>query len=343
MKKLSVLKNDLFFCCFFALLFHCRICFSVDSNVSHKVQNGETLWEIAQKYNVSVSNIVELNNITNLNRISKDQVLIIPIKGTAPLENLPAAKTEKPAKTKKKSNVSPVITEMISKNGTHHKVRKGETLWEISKKYNVAIGSIISANGLGSPNNIKVGDKLFIPVEKDNTAKTENRSENYDLVKRQVKDLIALPIYVRPRRWQYILIHHSATDSGNAKLFDYHHKYKRHMSNGLAYHFVINNGNKGADGKIEVGDRWKRQIHGGHVKSDFFNEVGIGICLVGNFEKYPPSAAQFQSTLSLVRALQQKFRIPSKRVLGHRDVNGRHTLCPGKYFPLMKLKNLLAD
>ena len=36
------------------------------------------------------------------------------------------------------------------------------------------------------------------------------------------------------------------------------------MQNGLAYHFVIGNGTSTGNGQIEVGDRWRRQINGGH-------------------------------------------------------------------------------
>ncbi len=334
--------NRKLFSCFFALFISfCVPAYCVDSIITHKVQSGETLWEIAQKYNVSVNNIIELNKIRNHRKISKNQVLKIPVKGTKSVAQ-PSIRKEK-RKAKKKVYVSPAIEQLISKNGTYHRVKKGETLWEISKMYNVPVGTIISANGIDSPNSIKVGNKLFIPVEQEISYKKENRDFYRAGVKQQVKNLISLPIFIRARRWQYIVIHHSGTDAGNAKLFNYYHKYKRHMTYGLAYHFVITNGNKGTDGKIEVGDRWKRQLHGGHVKSDFFNEVGIGICLVGNFEKYPPSAAQFQSTLALVQALQEKYHIPTRRVMGHKDIHKKHTLCPGKYFPIIKLKNLLSN
>ncbi len=45
----------------------------------------------------------------------------------------------------------------------HHSVRKGETLWRISKIYNVPVATIKEANRLTSET-IKVGDKLFIPA-----------------------------------------------------------------------------------------------------------------------------------------------------------------------------------
>src|SRR5207248_10158489 len=68
------------------------------------------------------------------------------------------------------------------------------------------------------------------------------------------------------------ILHNSGTRQGNARVFDYYHKHVRRMQNGLAYHFVIGNGTSTGNGQIEVGDRWRRQINGGHVHSDYLNK-----------------------------------------------------------------------
>ncbi|HHT9113865.1 MAG TPA: hypothetical protein ACFYD0_11140, partial [Candidatus Wunengus sp. YC65] len=54
------------------------------------------------------------------------------------------------------------------------------------------------------------------------------------------------------RDWRYIVVHHSATSSGNAAEFDKYHRRKKGWENGLGYHFVIGNGNGTPDGKIEI-------------------------------------------------------------------------------------------
>ena len=63
----------------------------------------------------------------------------------------------------------------------------------------------------------------------------------------------ALGDEVAPTRdWEWIIIHHSATRVGSAEVFDAAHR-ARGMINGLAYHFVIDNGTVGkADGLIET-------------------------------------------------------------------------------------------
>src|ERR1043166_3851126 len=81
------------------------------------------------------------------------------------------------------------------------------------------------------------------------------------------------------RQWEFIVIHHSATRVGSAEAFDAAHR-ARGMINGLAYHFVIDNGTDGKDdGLIETGPRWVNQMHGGHCRQAYINERGIGICL----------------------------------------------------------------
>lgn len=134
-------------------------------------------------------------------------------------------------------------------------------------------------------------------------------------------------------RWGYIIIHHSATKKGCATLFDKYHR-RRGMKNGLAYHFVIDNGTCGkGDGQLEIGPRWKKQLPGGHCRQKWVNEQGIGICLVGNFNRTRPTSKQMRTLVNLVQELRYRYNIPIKNVLGHGQVKGEKTQCPGKYFP----------
>ena len=132
------------------------------------------------------------------------------------------------------------------------------------------------------------------------------------------------------RLWRYIVIHHSATDRGNAASFDRSHRQRGWDE--LGYHFVIDNGDGGADGRIEVGSRWKKQKWGAHIggtPNNEYNNHGIGICLVGDFRNKMPSRAQIASLERLVRQLASKYRIDPDNVIGHRDGPNAATVCPG--------------
>jgi hypothetical protein len=143
---------------------------------------------------------------------------------------------------------------------------------------------------------------------------------------------------VQRRRWQFIVVHNSGTRQGNAAVFDYYHRHVRRMRNGLAYHFVIGNGTSTGNGQIEVGDRWRRQINGGHVHSDYLNNISLGICLVGDFNRDQPTRAQLEACEELIRYLRQrcgKIENHYAIVKPHREMNPPRwpTDCPGDAFP----------
>ncbi len=68
-----------------------------------------------------------------------------------------------------------------------------------------------------------------------------------------------------------------------------------------------------------------------------YNERGIGICLVGNFENSPPTAAQKKSVKLLVQTLRNEYKIPVVNVVGHKDIRASATECPGKFFPMAEV------
>ncbi len=93
----------------------------------HVVRSGETLWQIANLYKVSMNSIIEVNGLPNPNQLLIGQSLVIPVPGTS------------------------------------HVIRSGDTLWSISQQYGVTINSIIQANQITNPNVLYPGTILLIP------------------------------------------------------------------------------------------------------------------------------------------------------------------------------------
>jgi N-acetyl-anhydromuramyl-L-alanine amidase AmpD len=112
----------------------------------------------------------------------------------------------------------------------------------------------------------------------------------------------------------------------------------------LGYHFVIGNGTETPDGAIEAGVRWHQQKHGAHCKTpgNYFNDHGIGICLVGDFTKSRPTKKQLRALDELVVFLSRSCSIPADRVTTHGHINHK-TKCPGKYFALEPVRRHLAQ
>lgn len=201
--------------------------------------------------------------------------------------------------------------QLLPRHDIMHTVAPGETLWRIGKMYDVPPTTIAHANHLSGTSVLGKGVKLQIP----NAA--------------PVQPVISL---YPSKRWTHIIVHHSATDQGDALLFD-----KAHLNkgwDGIGYHFVIDNGSLDRkDGQVEVSPRWLKQLPGAHCKADGMNERGIGICLVGNFNNERPSSRQMNALAHLVCQLKTYYRISEGHVYGHGQVHGASTECPGRNFP----------
>ncbi len=137
------------------------------------------------------------------------------------------------------------------------------------------------------------------------------------------------------RPWQYIVLHHSAAPSGNYDQIDAEHR-KILGFDGCGYHFVIGNGNGSGDGQIEVAQRWTNQKQGVHcrnARTHDVDEYGIGICLVGDLDKQPPTPRQIAAAKALIAHLSHALHDRQGRVQTHSHLAATKTVCPGKHFP----------
>ncbi|MGH2348638.1 MAG: LysM peptidoglycan-binding domain-containing protein [bacterium] len=113
---------------------------------THVVQNGDTLWVIASKYNVTVDAIVAANQLPNPNALRLGQRLIISGGGAA---QQAVAQTVAPA-------AAPSAY-------TWHTVTSGDTLWTIASRYRTTVNVLISLNGLRNPDALQLGQRLKVP------------------------------------------------------------------------------------------------------------------------------------------------------------------------------------
>jgi len=73
------------------------------------------------------------------------------------------------------------------------------------------------------------------------------------------------------------------------------------------------------------------------------NYNGIGICLVGNYSQENVPQKQMDSLVYLVNVLRRFYRIPLKNIMGHSQVSGANTECPGTRFPWKSFFNRLKQ
>jgi len=135
---------------------------------------------------------------------------------------------------------------------------------------------------------------------------------------RPMDEVFDTPAEFREDRWRYIYIHHSKAASGNAP-------------GNMGDHFLIGNGNGCEDGRIHIGPLWEQQQpahpQGAEVGSDC-----ISICLVGDFDRRPPTDRQMQRLSRLVAAIQARCRISNSQLrLTVNPADGAGGI--GSYFP----------
>ncbi|MCC9018834.1 peptidoglycan endopeptidase [Flavobacterium lipolyticum] len=140
-----------------AILFFFSVgAFSQEKYIKHKISQGENLTVIAKKYGVKPKDITAAN--PNAPKVLKlNSVLLIPNR------NKTVAKTAAKKPEEIIANVTPETTP-----GSHEVAAK-ETLWGISKKYNVSVDDLKKVNPLLESEGLKIGQQIAIP---SNTATT---------------------------------------------------------------------------------------------------------------------------------------------------------------------------
>lgn len=265
--------------------------------VTYVVRKGDTLTRIADRHGLTASKLATANDISLKEVIRPGQQLDIPeATSTAP----------KPARER---------TVIVLRN---------DNLTLIARRNGVHVHDLANANGISLKDPIYPGQRLKVPSGPVAAPVPDLSSSVQRAIDRAP---------MRTGRWKNIVIHHSATAMGTIKGMDSAHR-RRGMENGLAYHFVIGNGRGMKDGEVAVCNRWTKQLHGGHLKSESLNEISLGICLVGNFEETTPTRKQIDSLDALLESLLKRCNLKIRSIKTHKQMHRNHTQCPGKRFDL---------
>ncbi len=300
---------------------------------THTVQKGETLYQIAKSRGTTPQALQQANPSIDPQRLHAGDILQLPAQKTPP-PTTASTKTELPPPSK----AAPTKPEWT-------KVKKGDTLAKIAREQGVSVKELRQWNSLQS-DTLHPGDLLRIqPSNRTPKKPAPPTAPPTPPAPPQITFLSPVRAQIDAARddlrpWEYIVVHHSGTSGGNAAIFDAYHK-ERGMENGMAYHFVIGNGSDSGNGQIEVGNRWRRQIQGGHLASESLNEIAIGICLVGDFTHHQPSPRQMEALQELVQHLRKISPSPRLKFRLHREINTKPTECPGKLFPSAKIHAIL--
>jgi LysM repeat protein len=125
-----------------------------NSTVLYTVQAGDTVWDIARRYNSTVAAITQVNGLNNSGLINIGQVLVVPVR-----IDYTQPPTFTPAPTQAGGGTGGPITPA----GNTYTVRGGDTLFAISLRYNTTVATMAQLNNIVNPNLIFPGQTLRVP------------------------------------------------------------------------------------------------------------------------------------------------------------------------------------
>ncbi len=107
----------------------------------HKVKKGETLSQIARKYEVPMKSIAQTNSLKSVNHLQIGEKLLIPV-GKRP------------------------INSSANSDGTWHTVKDGDSLYSIAQSHGIKDWKKLQyLNDISNPRRLKIGKRIYIPGE----------------------------------------------------------------------------------------------------------------------------------------------------------------------------------
>lgn len=97
----------------------------------YKINDGESLEDIANKFNISISNLKRINGLSENDNKIDSKYIIVPVQ---------------------KDNIFDIYI-----------VKKGDTIYDISKKYNIDVNTLLKINGLLKTDYIYPNEEIYIP------------------------------------------------------------------------------------------------------------------------------------------------------------------------------------
>lgn len=172
--------------------------------VTHAVQRGETLAQIASRYDVPLAELAELNGLSPRTRLRRGQVIRVPLspadRSTTVAENTDASTAAAPSETAAggdtaispaaggTTTVSPSPTQAAQPEQraplyTTHRVRRGETLAQIADDYGTTIAELRRINRLRRTR-LVAGQVLKVPASPNVAARAPERSAGSPLAQK---------------------------------------------------------------------------------------------------------------------------------------------------------------
>ena len=123
----------------------------------HVVKNGETLSDIAHAHgNITAQDILRANGLKDANRLSENQLLLIPNDPSTVDETYDEVRTRQMRVAATREKLEPIRTRS-------YVVAQGDSLWSIANSQNVELDTLVGSNTFKTSARLRPGAILRIP------------------------------------------------------------------------------------------------------------------------------------------------------------------------------------
>ncbi|MEW6774709.1 MAG: LysM peptidoglycan-binding domain-containing protein [Bdellovibrionota bacterium] len=126
--------------------------------VLHVVGRGDTLWDIAQRFGVTIGQVRHWNRLDRRSRILPGDVVSIML----PASRAASYAELNPVKVKSDTRVASAAKAVSSSSAVRHKVRRGDTGYSIARKYGISFGDLSGWNPKTDWDLLKPGDVVVV-------------------------------------------------------------------------------------------------------------------------------------------------------------------------------------
>ena len=148
----------------------------------YTVQRGDSLIQLATRYDISAEALAELNNTSASRMLQVGERINVP--NIEPLQSRSASTANKPSNTKDDNPTKSSATsstrsvELTAKNTTSYQVKRGDTLIGLAAEYGVDAEELAKFNKLAATATLQAGQRLKVPEQSTkNTATASNVTE----------------------------------------------------------------------------------------------------------------------------------------------------------------------